>query len=43
MSVDERFLRGSYDRKYIFGDKWVPAVLVALSDGSMQETLPIIG
>lgn len=31
----ESFLRGLYSPTYPFGDKWVPAVLVALSDGQM--------
>ncbi|MBV9383602.1 MAG: helix-turn-helix transcriptional regulator [Kutzneria sp.] len=34
---DEGFLRGLYDLKYLFGDKWVPAILVTLSDGPMQR------
>ena len=34
---DERFLRGLYDLKYLFGDKWVPAILVALADGPMRR------
>jgi DNA-binding HxlR family transcriptional regulator len=41
---DERFLRGLYDLKYLFGDKWAPAILVTLSDGPMRrkETLSTI-
>lgn len=31
----ERLLRGWYDLKYLFGDKWAPAILVTLSDASM--------
>lgn len=34
---DERFLRGLYDLKYLFGDKWAPAILVALSGGPMRR------
>jgi DNA-binding HxlR family transcriptional regulator len=34
---DERFRRGLYDLKYLFGDKWVPAILVTLSDGPMRR------
>lgn len=34
---DERFLRGLYDLKYLFGDKWAPAILVTLSDGPMRQ------
>jgi DNA-binding HxlR family transcriptional regulator len=34
---DERFLRGLYDLKYLFRDKWVPAILFTLSDGPMQR------
>lgn len=30
---DERFLRGGYDLKYLFGDKWAPTILVMLSNG----------
>ena len=33
---DERFLRGLYDLKYLFGDKWAPAILVTLSGGPMR-------
>lgn len=42
---DDRFLRGLYDLKYLFGDKWVPAILVALSDGPLRrkEILSTIG
>ncbi|GAA5110774.1 winged helix-turn-helix transcriptional regulator [Haloechinothrix salitolerans] len=34
---DERFLRGLYDLKYLFGDKWAPAILVTLSGGPMRR------
>jgi DNA-binding HxlR family transcriptional regulator len=34
---DERFLRGLYDLRYLFGDKWAPAILVTLSDGPMRR------
>jgi DNA-binding HxlR family transcriptional regulator len=34
---DERFLRGLYDLKYLFGDKWAPATLVTLSGGPMRR------
>ncbi|MEC3974937.1 winged helix-turn-helix transcriptional regulator [Amycolatopsis sp. H20-H5] len=34
---DERFLRGLYDLKYLFGDKWAPAILVTLADGPMRR------
>jgi DNA-binding HxlR family transcriptional regulator len=34
---DERFLRGLYDLKYLFGEKWAPAILVTLSDGPMRR------
>jgi DNA-binding HxlR family transcriptional regulator len=36
-AVDERLLRGLYDLKYLFGDKWIPAILVVLSDGPMRR------
>lgn len=34
---DDRLLRGFYDLKYLFGDKWVPAILVLLLDGPMRR------
>jgi DNA-binding HxlR family transcriptional regulator len=34
---DERYLRGLYDLKYLFGDKWVPAIMVTLSGGPMRR------
>lgn len=34
---DIRLLRGLYDLKYLFGDKWVPAILFALSDGPLRR------
>jgi DNA-binding HxlR family transcriptional regulator len=34
---DERLLRGLYDLKYLFGDKWVPAILVLLLNGPMRR------
>jgi len=33
----ERFLRRLYDLKYLFGDKWALAILVALADGPMRR------
>lgn len=35
---EARLLRGLYDLKYLFGDKWVPAILVALADGPRRRT-----
>jgi DNA-binding HxlR family transcriptional regulator len=42
---DERFLRGLYDLKYLFGDKWAPAILVTLAGGPMRrkEILSTVG
>jgi DNA-binding HxlR family transcriptional regulator len=42
---DERLLRALYDLKYLFGDKWVPAILVLLSNGPMRrkEILSTLG
>jgi DNA-binding HxlR family transcriptional regulator len=34
---DDRVLRGLYDLKNLFGDKWVPAILVALRDGPLRR------
>jgi DNA-binding HxlR family transcriptional regulator len=34
---DERFLRSLYDLKYLFGDKWAPAIVVALASGPMRR------
>jgi DNA-binding HxlR family transcriptional regulator len=34
---DERFLRGLYDLKYLFGDKWTPAILAALANGPLRR------
>ncbi|KAA2253303.1 helix-turn-helix transcriptional regulator [Solihabitans fulvus] len=34
---DENLLRGLDDLKYLFGDKWVPAILVVLSNGPMRR------
>ncbi|WP_063935845.1 winged helix-turn-helix transcriptional regulator [Actinokineospora spheciospongiae] len=34
---DDRVLRGLYDVKNLFGDKWVPAILVALRDGPLRR------
>lgn len=34
---DERFLRSLYDLKYLFGDKWAPAIVVALAGGPMRR------
>jgi DNA-binding HxlR family transcriptional regulator len=34
---DERLLRGWYDLKYLFGDKWAPAIVVTLSGGPMRR------
>ena len=34
---DERLLRGLYDLKYLFGDKWVLAILVLLLKGPMRR------
>ena len=34
---DERFLRRLYDLKYLVGDKWALAILVALSGGPMRR------
>jgi DNA-binding HxlR family transcriptional regulator len=34
---DERLLRGLYDLKYLFRDKWAPAILITLSDGPRQR------
>lgn len=33
----EKFLRRSYDLKYLVGDKWTLAILVTLSDGPMRR------
>ncbi|PPK63372.1 winged helix-turn-helix transcriptional regulator [Actinokineospora auranticolor] len=34
---DERLLRGLYDLKNLFGDKWTAAILVALRDGPLRR------
>jgi len=34
---DGRVLRGLYDLRNLFGDKWVPAILVALRDGPLRR------
>jgi DNA-binding HxlR family transcriptional regulator len=34
---DEQFLRDLYNLKYLFGDKWAPAIIVALANGKMRR------
>ena len=34
---DEHFLRDLYNLKYLFGDKWAPAIIVALAGGKMRR------
>ncbi|WP_043729046.1 helix-turn-helix domain-containing protein [Kutzneria sp. 744] len=34
---DARVLRGLYDLKYLFGDKWTLAILVALAEGPLRR------
>jgi DNA-binding HxlR family transcriptional regulator len=34
---DEQFLRDLYSLKYLFGDKWAPAINVTLSHGPMRR------
>jgi DNA-binding HxlR family transcriptional regulator len=35
--TDEQFLRDLYSLKYLFGDKWAPAINVTLSHGPMRR------
>lgn len=34
---DDGVLRGLYDLRNLFGDKWVPAIVVALRDGPLRR------
>lgn len=34
---NEEFLRGLYNVRYLFGDKWAPAIIVALANGRMRR------
>ena len=34
---NEEFLRGLYNLRYLFGDKWAPAIIVALANGKMRR------
>lgn len=34
---DEQFLGDLYNLKYLFGDKWAPAIIVALAGGKMRR------
>lgn len=34
---DEEFLRLLYDLKYLFGDKWAPAIVAVLAGGPMRR------
>lgn len=34
---DDQFLRNLYSLKYLFGDKWVPAIIVTLAKGRMRR------
>jgi len=34
---NEEFLRDLYNVKYLFGDKWAPAIIVALANGKMRR------
>jgi len=34
---NEEFLRGLYSVKCLFGDKWAPAIIVALANGRMRR------
>lgn len=37
MLGDDQFLRGLYNLKYLVGDKWAPAIIVALANGKMRR------
>jgi DNA-binding HxlR family transcriptional regulator len=37
MLGDDQFLRGLYNLKYLVGDKWAPAIIVALAGGKMRR------